>query len=178
VGSRVALFCAEPFRRVPLLARVVDYDAIGVGMVLGAPTWFRRCRTTRRHVETANQPWLPKPSFPAIIPEGSHPFPSRTRKLSPSGPMVLQGSTLWESRSSPGLFLCTNKCLGRTQDNLILIPRGGYSNALGRYESFTYLTRGLASSNVREPFSFGSVRARGVLVFRARASRNEAPQHR
>ncbi len=29
--------------------------------------------------------------FPAIIPEGQHPIPSRTRKLSPPGPMVLQG---------------------------------------------------------------------------------------
>src|SRR5512147_2280044 len=29
--------------------------------------------------------------FPAAIPEGPHPIPSRTRKLSPPGPMVLQG---------------------------------------------------------------------------------------
>src|SRR5439155_6339644 len=29
--------------------------------------------------------------FPASIPERSHPFPSRTRKLSSPGPMVLQG---------------------------------------------------------------------------------------
>jgi hypothetical protein len=29
--------------------------------------------------------------FLAAMPEGSHPFPSRTRKLSPPGPMVLQG---------------------------------------------------------------------------------------
>ena len=28
-------------------------------------------------------------NFPAIIPRGSHPFPSRTRKLSPAGPIVL-----------------------------------------------------------------------------------------
>ena len=30
-------------------------------------------------------------NFPAIIPRGSHPFPSRTRKLSLAGPMVLHG---------------------------------------------------------------------------------------
>jgi hypothetical protein len=29
--------------------------------------------------------------FPVIIPRGSHPFPSRTRKLSLAGPMVLHG---------------------------------------------------------------------------------------
>src|SRR5688572_19405132 len=29
--------------------------------------------------------------FPATLPEGPHPFPSRTRKLSPPGSMVLQG---------------------------------------------------------------------------------------
>ena len=29
--------------------------------------------------------------FPVAMPEGPHPFPSRTRKLSPPGPMVLQG---------------------------------------------------------------------------------------
>src|SRR5713226_50395 len=29
--------------------------------------------------------------FPAALPEGPHPIPSRTRKLSPPGPMVLHG---------------------------------------------------------------------------------------
>ena len=33
---------------------------------------------------------------------GPHPFPSRTRSLSPPAPMVLH--LLWESRSSPGFF--------------------------------------------------------------------------
>ena len=28
--------------------------------------------------------------FPVTLPEGPHPFPSRTRKLSPPGPMILQ----------------------------------------------------------------------------------------
>src|SRR5688572_21620030 len=31
------------------------------------------------------------PSFPVAIGEGSHPFPFRTRKLSPLPPMVLRG---------------------------------------------------------------------------------------
>src|SRR5438067_10105080 len=30
--------------------------------------------------------------FPVVLPEGPHPIPSRTRKLSPPGPMVLHGS--------------------------------------------------------------------------------------
>jgi hypothetical protein len=30
-----------------------------------------------------------------------HPFPSRTRSLSSSAPMVLRGQTAWESRSPP-----------------------------------------------------------------------------
>jgi hypothetical protein len=46
--------------------------------------------------------------FPAVIPEGPHPIPSRTRKLRPPGPMVLQGKLCGrvgrrrELSSSPG----------------------------------------------------------------------------
>src|ERR1700676_120657 len=40
--------------------------------------------------------------FLVVIPRGSHPFPSRTRKLSPAGPMILHGQ------------LCGN--VGRRQD--------------------------------------------------------------
>ncbi len=47
----------------------------------------------------------PQALFPVVIGEGSHPFPFRTRKLSPLPPMVLRGPTAWESRSLPGLFL-------------------------------------------------------------------------
>src|SRR5260370_26923488 len=36
--------------------------------------------------------------FPVAIPEGPHPFPSRTRKLSPPGPMVLR----WQRRGRVG----------------------------------------------------------------------------
>ena len=56
-------------------------------------------------------------SFPVAISEGSHPFPSRTRKLSPPEPMVLRGKPRGRvgrcrilcPRSSSegwGLFLC------------------------------------------------------------------------
>ena len=38
-----------------------------------------------------------------IIAKGPHPIPSRTRKLSPSAPMVLCLKT-WESRSLPGFI--------------------------------------------------------------------------
>ena len=38
-----------------------------------------------------------------VIAKRTHPFPSRTRQLSSSAPMVLQVK-LWESRTSPGLF--------------------------------------------------------------------------
>ena len=37
---------------------------------------------------------------------GPHPFPSRTRSLSPPAPMVLH--LMWESRSSPGFFIPNN----------------------------------------------------------------------
>src|SRR5712691_2071189 len=37
-------------------------------------------------------------SFPATIAEGSHPFPFRTRKLSPPAPMVLR----WQRRGRVG----------------------------------------------------------------------------
>ncbi len=35
--------------------------------------------------------------------EGPHPFPSRTRQLSPPAPMVLH--FMWESRSLPGIYI-------------------------------------------------------------------------
>src|SRR6266481_3395537 len=38
-----------------------------------------------------------------ILPRGIHPFPSRTRKLSPAGPMVLHAPSVWERRSLPAL---------------------------------------------------------------------------
>ena len=38
------------------------------------------------------------------ISEGFHPFPFRTRPLSPLEPMVLHGSTVWESRKPPGSY--------------------------------------------------------------------------
>ena len=37
--------------------------------------------------------------------ERVHPIPFRTRKLSSPSPMILHIS-MWESRSTPGLFLC------------------------------------------------------------------------
>ena len=39
-----------------------------------------------------------------ILPRGIHPFPSRTRKLSPAGPMVLHAPSVWERRSLPALI--------------------------------------------------------------------------
>ncbi len=36
--------------------------------------------------------------------QGKHPFPFRTRQLSPVAPMVLRGRLAWESRSLPGIF--------------------------------------------------------------------------
>src|SRR3954465_733880 len=57
---------------------------------------------TGRRVEKNCSPTGPRDArFPVIIPRGSHPFPSRTRKLSLAGPIVLRGLTAWESRSSP-----------------------------------------------------------------------------
>jgi hypothetical protein len=54
--------------------------------------------------------------FPAAIPEGPHPIPSRTRKLSPPGPMVLQGK------------LCGR--VGRRRD---------YFSGMGTLRGFPYL---------------------------------------
>jgi hypothetical protein len=55
----------------------------------GAPdvrTLDGRCRRRARHRTRCRPPT----SFPVAIGEGSHPFPFRTRKLSPPPPMVLQ----------------------------------------------------------------------------------------
>ena len=47
-----------------------------------------------------------------ILPRGIHPFPSRTRKLSPAGPMVLHAPSVWERRSLPALIKAAfrNEC--------------------------------------------------------------------
>jgi hypothetical protein len=37
-------------------------------------------------------------SFLVVLPQGSHPFPSRTRKLSLAGPMILR----WKRRGNVG----------------------------------------------------------------------------
>src|SRR5205814_6173815 len=44
-------------------------------------------------------------SFLAVIPEGPHPIPSRTRKLRPPGPMVLQGELCGRVGRRQELFL-------------------------------------------------------------------------
>ena len=53
-----------------------------------------------------------------ILPRGIHPFPSRTRKLSPAGPMVLHAPSVWERRSLPALI----KASLRNQIGLFLLP--------------------------------------------------------
>src|ERR1017187_1027072 len=54
-----------------------------------------------------------------ILPRGIHPFPSRTRKLSPAGPMVLHAPSVWERRSLPALI----KASLRNQIGLFLLLR-------------------------------------------------------
>ncbi len=54
------------------------------------------------------------PKFPVAIPKGFHPFPFRTRKLSPSGPMIL-----WpRGHGKVGccrIFLCSSSFLQRAK---------------------------------------------------------------
>ena len=56
-----------------------------------------------------------------ILPRGIHPFPSRTRKLSPAGPMVLHAPSVWERRSLPAL----NKGQSERSDWPFPFGRGG-----------------------------------------------------
>src|SRR5216684_5475529 len=56
-----------------------------------------------------------------ILPRGIHPFPSRTRKLSPAGPMVLHAPSVWERRSLPALI----KASLRDQIGLFLLVTSG-----------------------------------------------------
>ena len=50
-------------------------------------------------------------SFPAVLPEGPHPIPSRTRKLRPRGPMVLQGKLCGRVGRRRELFLAPSQRL-------------------------------------------------------------------
>ena len=69
--------------------------------------WFFkgwRC-SLRRENQAKSQELIAKSCFKlsVILPRGIHPFPSRTRKLSPAGPMVLHAPSVWERRSLPAL---------------------------------------------------------------------------
>src|SRR5271169_5325020 len=63
------------------------------------PAYFRRPHLRPRillsHSRSFARDELRNPfasfEFPVVIPRGSHPFPSRTRKLSLAGPMILHG---------------------------------------------------------------------------------------
>ena len=53
--------------------------------------------------DTPHSFFLYSENAPVVLARGSHPVPSRTRKLSPSAPMVLRHQS-WESRSPPARF--------------------------------------------------------------------------
>jgi hypothetical protein len=81
------------------------YGATSRRDICGAAAASKRRQARRRDPRQRNQlRWKRRRGFPVVIGEGSHPFPFRTRKLSPLPPMVLRGPTAWESRSLPGVF--------------------------------------------------------------------------
>ena len=100
-------------RRSPLTLRIRDESRID--FLLAQGTWLGRF-WRRALTADENRSWakihscLEKSSalysfrlFNLVtMAAGPHPFPSRTRSLSPPAPMVLH--SLWESRSSPGFF--------------------------------------------------------------------------
>src|SRR6202795_5393831 len=69
--------------------------------------WFFkgwRC-SLRRENQAKSQELIAKScsDLSVILPRGIHPFPSRTRKLSPAGPKILHAPSVWERRSLPAL---------------------------------------------------------------------------
>src|SRR5260221_10295239 len=90
-------------------------------------------RRSRREIQASSQKLVARScsKLSVILPRGIHPFPSRTRKLSPAGPMVLHAPSVWERRSLPAL----NKGQSEKSDwpfpfvvaspvNCFLLPRG------------------------------------------------------
>jgi hypothetical protein len=67
----------------------------------------------------------------AAMPGGPHPIPSRTRSLSPPGPMVLCLKA-WESRSLPGLPSARNKVPGTLVHNVSGFGRFAAAATSGR----------------------------------------------
>ena len=93
-GSRGTHLCFEPRReKVEAIVYVASHHR---GLLISDKT---PCRHDHELTRARADCRLPKPAmhrtsasfFLAAIPKRSHPFPSRTRKLSSSGPMVLQG---------------------------------------------------------------------------------------
>src|ERR1700688_355274 len=95
--------------------------------------WFFkgwRC-SLRRENQAKSQELIAKScsDLSVILPRGIHPFPSRTRKLSPAGPMVLHAPSVWERRSLPALI----KASLRNQIGLFLLGTSPeFPNFVGR----------------------------------------------
>ena len=100
-----------------------------------------------------------------ILPRGIHPFPSRTRKLSPAGPMVLHAPSVWESfrqaqdklRSLPALI----KASLRNQIGLFLCRECG-AGALARERPGTNPCGRFFSSWTQVPQAFAGEGARAT----------------
>src|ERR1700688_5010838 len=85
----------------------------------------------RRKIQASSQKLVARSCFKlsVILPRGIHPFPSRTRKLSPAGPMVLHAPSVWERRSLPALI----KASLRNQIGLFLLGTSPeFPNFVGR----------------------------------------------
>ncbi len=93
--------------------------------------------------------------FLAIIARGVHPFPFRTRQLSPVAPMVLRARPR-ESRSSPGFFISLpflsktlSKTLSRTLSRTSPGVRINYSSSVSFKLGYTSSSRGRHTSQIR-----------------------------
>ena len=83
---------AELARQGPVKETPFLHSVVRLAVELVMPANFC-CRARARRVDPHNRAARKRASFqfPVIKPRGSHPFPSRTRKLSLAGPMILHG---------------------------------------------------------------------------------------
>ena len=84
--------------RSSVVERYVDIVEV-ISSILIAPTKIRNFNV---YMHFTYRPINNIKSRLVIIAKGPHPIPSRTRKLSPSAPMVLC-LKIWKSRTLPGL---------------------------------------------------------------------------
>ena len=98
----------DPSKTTRLIGRVCKHgNVFSLPVLIGRAAWPQNNSMTPSTLSVVYEfisKFCWKYSFSVAIAKRQHPFPSRTRKLSSSAPMVLHREAVWESRTPPKIF--------------------------------------------------------------------------